>query len=116
MLNKKQVILVRQSRKAGATYKEIAEAVGLSEPSVIDVALGRSYKKYDEFESPAEKMPNSNKARGERHGNAKLSLEDVQDIRGRDKSVPSRELAEEFGVSTSAIAGIRNGKNWIFDA
>lgn len=52
--------------------------------------------------------------KGEKHGNAKVTEDDVKKIRldyiHSDKS--SREIASEFGLSYGATCGIINGKYW----
>ena len=50
-------------------------------------------------------------ARGEKHGNAKLTKEQVFDIRSR-KGQTQRELAKEFGVSNQTISFIQRRINW----
>lgn len=53
-------------------------------------------------------------ARGDRNGATKLTVEQVQAIRrliaGRTMKVAA--IARDFGVSSTAIAYIRSGKNW----
>lgn len=51
--------------------------------------------------------------RGERHGMAKLKTGDVVRIKSLLKEgVMQKHIAEMFGVSISAISGIRTGKLW----
>lgn len=47
---------------------------------------------------------------GERNGRAKLTEEEVAEIRRRPGSI--RSLAREFGVSDAQISRIRTGKAW----
>jgi uncharacterized protein YjcR len=52
--------------------------------------------------------------RGEKHGSAKLTLEQVRRIKkmlAEDKMYAS-EIAREFGVSETAIRAIKKGKTW----
>jgi hypothetical protein len=52
--------------------------------------------------------------RGEKHGSAKLKLEQVRRIKGmlaEDRMYMS-EIAREFGVSETTIRAIREGKTW----
>ena len=49
-------------------------------------------------------------ASGERNGRAKLTAEQVREIRGRPDS--QRKLAVEFGVDRTTIRDIRQGKIW----
>lgn len=53
-------------------------------------------------------------ALGERNGNAKLSRDQVQEIRRRysDRGVTQKQLGREFGVSRVQIGKIVNGKLW----
>lgn len=50
-------------------------------------------------------------ARGEAHGHAKLTTEQVLEIRARPEQT-NAELANDFCVSRTAISQIRTGKTW----
>jgi len=51
--------------------------------------------------------------RGDRNGNAKLTEEDIRDIRRRaGKGKSQRALAREYGVSEGTIWGIIHRKTW----
>ena len=51
--------------------------------------------------------------RGERHGHAKLTENDVWAIKESPKRIGSgRRLAYQYGVSPATISLIRSGKNW----
>jgi hypothetical protein len=47
---------------------------------------------------------------GERNGFAKLTEKDVREI--RQSAAPSKMLAMKYGIVTSCIRGIRNGRTW----
>lgn len=50
---------------------------------------------------------------GEKHGNAKLSAENVREIRGHyGHGATLRQLAEKFGVSNVSIHNAVVGKTW----
>ena len=49
---------------------------------------------------------------GERNHRARLTAEQVQEIRNPMRLKTNAEWAREFGVSRSAISLIRSGKNW----
>lgn len=50
---------------------------------------------------------------GERHGQAKLSTDDILAIRGAPKAFGSGvALADQYGVSPATICNIRSRKNW----
>ena len=51
------------------------------------------------------------RAWGERHGSAKLTLQQVLQIRA-SHNVSQQELAERFGVYQSCISNIRAGRRW----
>lgn len=48
--------------------------------------------------------------RGSDNCKAKLTEKDIPIIRAMDK--PTREIAEQYGVSISAITHIKNGRTW----
>lgn len=49
---------------------------------------------------------------GEKNPRAKLTTEQVKEIRFRSKSEKTIELAREFNVSTGAIQDIKHNRNW----
>jgi DNA invertase Pin-like site-specific DNA recombinase len=54
------------------------------------------------------------RARGERHGNAKLTTQQVRAIR-RERAAhdtPFRELAERYGVSVGTIGRVLRRETW----
>jgi DNA invertase Pin-like site-specific DNA recombinase len=52
--------------------------------------------------------------RGERHGSAKLTAEQVSRIRAMlvEDRLYMSEIAREFGVSPTTIGAIKEGKTW----
>ena len=50
-------------------------------------------------------------SKGERHGAAKLTADDVRAIRAAT-GVTHRELAQRYGVSKSHVSDIRRGRYW----
>jgi hypothetical protein len=48
---------------------------------------------------------------GEKNGNRKMTLSQVEEIRG--SSLPSRALAASFVISMSAVWRIRTGRTWV---
>ena len=61
-------------------------------------------------ENMADMVERGRVAAGEKHGSAKLTLEQVQAIRASDKT--QRVLAKEFGVSRQLIGLIKSGEKW----
>ena len=53
---------------------------------------------------------NCGRAAGEQHSRAKLTLEDVTEI--RSSSALHREIALKFNISKSHVSNIRSGKLW----
>lgn len=59
------------------------------------------------------KPPDDLRARGERHGSAKLTEADVREIRHRFEAGETfRELAEAFSVSESCIGLVLHRRTW----
>lgn len=54
-------------------------------------------------------------ARGERNPRAKLTREQVHEIRSLSGTVSQRHLAARYGVSKSTIQWIQKGRNWPAD-
>lgn len=50
--------------------------------------------------------------KGERHNKAKLTREDVRQIRSLEGQISRREIGKLYGVSGEAIAGIHSGRSW----
>lgn len=53
-------------------------------------------------------------AHGERHGKAKLSLEQAREIKENKEGLSQRQLAAKYGVTRGAVNGIHIGRNWKF--
>lgn len=51
-------------------------------------------------------------AKGERHGNTKLTAAQVDEIRRNPDGKSGRELAFQFRVSPATISYIRSGRSW----
>jgi len=51
-------------------------------------------------------------ARGERHGNNKLTEDQVRDIFSRADLTRHKVLAREYGVHPTTITNIRCGQRW----
>lgn len=60
------------------------------------------------------KQKMSEQRRGERHGMAKLSLSDVNNIKIllQENSLSHKEIAKNFNVSVATISDIKNGRSW----
>jgi hypothetical protein len=58
------------------------------------------------------KVPASAKPRGERHGSAKLTADDVRAIRAASPREKQRDLAARFGVAQRAVWSILKGRTW----
>ncbi len=61
----------------------------------------------------AERNALGRQARGEKHGQAKLTVVQVLDIRTRlAGKEPAKRIARHFGISSTAVRFIRDGKTW----
>jgi hypothetical protein len=59
----------------------------------------------------ADTLIHGTRSRGERHGHAKLTVEQVKEIRTLS-AMTKTEIAARFNVSRGAVRGILTGKNW----
>ena len=58
----------------------------------------------------ADKCAKGRQAKGEKNGKAKLTNQEVMNIRGDNR--PSSHIAKDYGVSAETIRGIRRGRCW----
>lgn len=63
-------------------------------------------------ENHKDKLKHGTDDRGDKSPNAKLSVEQVRDIRRRLSSETLQSIANDFGVSASLISAIRHRKRW----
>lgn len=102
---------VRRIRYLGytnMTKKNIGEKFGISRQSVTDILLKRTWGHVD-----PEWQPPDSKAKGQKHPFAKLTEDDVREIRKlADKGLSPREIAAKFKVSRGTIEPILRGETW----
>lgn len=63
-------------------------------------------------ENCADMLKHGTRRYGKRHQNAKLTEQDVSDIRSLKGKITRSAIAKEFGVSRSAIDRIFSGRSW----
>lgn len=63
-------------------------------------------------ENQADRIVHGTHGRGGRNPRAKLTADDVREIRSLNDQIVEKEIAERFGVSSSNISAIRRGKSW----
>lgn len=63
-------------------------------------------------ENHADKIDHGTTNRGERHGNSKLTTEDVLKIRSLSSKISRRDLALMFGINTGTVNDIIRRKSW----
>lgn len=59
----------------------------------------------------ADTLVHGTRSRGERHGHAKLTVEQVKEMRTLS-GLTKTEIASRFNVSRGAVRGVLSGKNW----
>jgi DNA-binding transcriptional regulator YiaG len=64
------------------------------------------------LENEADKAKHGGIVRGERHGRAKLTERDVQEIRQMKGALSTAELAARYSVSVRTIRNVHSGKKW----
>lgn len=90
---------------AGLTAREISRKMGFTEKT-INTVLGR--------EGVAGTRPQNTNKKGQAHNQAKLTEKDVIDILSirLEGDLTQKEIAQMYGVTTSAIWAICAGKSW----
>lgn len=63
-------------------------------------------------ENMDDKLLSNRQPRGESNGKAKLTLEQVEEIRRNENNLTQYELADLYGVKRPCIAKIMRGKTW----
>lgn len=66
-------------------------------------------------ENQADRLRHGTLARGERQGSAKLSSDDVREIRrltGAPSGMSQREIADRYGVDRTTVSGILHRRSW----
>jgi len=63
-------------------------------------------------ENEADKRRHDRNAKGERNPSAKLTIDDVQQIRAQYRRGSGRKLAAQFGISNTQLHDIVNRKSW----
>jgi transcriptional regulator len=115
-LTEGDVAEIRRRRAAGETHQAIAESFGVARETVSCICRGRAWK-YAALEdldgSRATREELGTAARGSHNGNAKLTAEQVIQVRARRAAGESQQrIADDFGVSQANISEICRRKVW----
>jgi len=90
------------------TRQQIADRFGIARTTVNDIIHGRTWTHVD----PDWKPPQSKRS-GVSHPNAKLSEDDVREIRKLSQNgFSQRKIANKFGVTRGTIEPILKGETW----
>lgn len=117
-LTARQVLEIRAHLLNHERPADVARAYGIHPNTVTGIAQGRLWAHLpdpDDGLPAVEPLPAAERGalRGEAHGRAKLSAEQVRVIRQRYTELPNRaEIAREFGVSSTTVARILAGTGW----
>lgn len=95
----RRTIVLREISAAGGSFWDAAVQLGMTRAAVAGLAARNGIK----F--------NSN-TRGQRNSQAKLTAEQVLEIRRRFEAEPARALAQEFKVAPANIYAIVEGRSW----
>lgn len=63
-------------------------------------------------ENQHDRLKHGTDSRGEKHSNARLSRQDIEEIRDLRGGLKQSEIAEQFGVSSSHICEIQKRRKW----
>ena len=106
-MTEEQIITIRERYAAGERAADIASDFGKARQSIHGICRGAAWKYAP---GPTHHHPNT---RGENNGLAKLTEQQVVEIRERYAALePLRPLGQEFGISTQTIKAIGTGKTW----
>lgn len=109
-----------ESRRFRLTQGEVAEIVERNRSGVemaqIYRELGRTHhtvlreirRHFPEFKALQPKVPTG--AKGERHGMARLTSQQVYEI--RESSLRHKQIAEKYGISWRHVGDIKRGRAW----
>ncbi|WFG54200.1 putative HNH endonuclease [Myxococcus phage Mx9] len=109
-LTEADVRAIREKHAAGkAGFKRLAKEYGVTPMAIANVCYGTTWR-HIPLEQPFRPLTSS----GELSGNAKLTAEQVLEIRKRLASggAGCRRLAKEYGVASTVISRIMKGEIW----
>jgi hypothetical protein len=111
-LNSQDIPIIREHYRAGVTYTEIADRLGVSSETVRLVLVGRTWSHVPDPLGPIKmrrKGPTS-----EECPRSILDWEKVREIRRlwTDEGMPCRVIAERFGVHCITVVDVLRGKTW----
>lgn len=106
ILNENQVEFIRTAYAKGARQIDLAEQFGVRQTTISSVVTGILHKKV------AGPITNTFRATGERHGLAKLSSAQVEELKLTREIQPMsyRKLGDLFGISPSQARAICIGR------
>lgn len=111
-LTEAQVVAIRADPR---TNREVALQYGVQESAISNIRLRKAWKHVAPLDTDCDPAiwldaARATHVRGEKAGRAKLTEDDVREIRAsRDGCT---KLARKYGVSERAILDITNGKSW----
>lgn len=95
------------------SHEQLAKEYGVTRVCILKVVKGKTWSQlpYDKDVASTSRY----KDRGENHGSAKLTDEQIKSIRKAyaEGGCTQRSLADEFGVSGASICSILNNKSYI---
>jgi DNA-binding transcriptional regulator YiaG len=105
-LTAQDIDAIRQRAANGATDKDLAAAFGVSESHIAHVVAGRVWQ--NGYTREVIRWP-----QGERNGSAKLTADQVRQIREEYTTSPNvSALARKYGVSRATVQGVLKGRYW----
>jgi Trp operon repressor len=113
-LTENDVLRIRALLAEGLSQREIAEKFRVSDVTVSDIGHRRTWTHLsEEIYGWVYREGHRGDYRGEWNGNARLTTEDVCDIKALlDRGVSQRTIARQFGVSQSIVSKIKRGTAW----
>lgn len=111
-ITEQEVRELRREWLDGETTGYLSAKYGLTTSAAHRAAIGRTWS-HVPIENEERQKPRRNSARGERIWTAKLTQDDVREMRSLyDAGVPAKELAERFGIHLRTTFSIVARKSW----
>jgi hypothetical protein len=110
-LNEARVLEMRRKYAQGRTINSLAKEYGVSSSTAVHVLTGKSWK---HVKTPlGDPPPKFNPRHSDNRKNAKISEEQVREIRKRSAAGETgMSLSAAFGISQPAVSAIVTRRNW----
>lgn len=104
VLTSSDVDEIRSSHASGESQQSLAARFGVTNPHISRIVRGLTWQHTHQPVADASHQ---------RHGNAKLTRDQVIDIRARYAAgQPKRSIARDLGINRATVVNVINGRTW----